>query len=81
MHAALPNTVCTSAAVTCGKMTSEALSVYITKHPPQTLLSKSIINITGEIRCVESNPAEDHLDTLLEGILNWQMHRYTKMNT
>ena len=76
MHAALPNTVCTSTAVTCGKMTSEALSVYIMKHPPQ----KSIINTTGETRCVESNQAADPLDTLLEGIPNWQMHRYTKVH-
>ena len=76
MHAGIPNTVCTSAAVTCGNMTSEALSVYFMKHLPQ----KFIINATGETRCAESNQEADPLDTLLEGIPNWQMHRYTKLH-
>ena len=80
MHTVLPNTVCTSAAVICGKMTSEALSVYIMKHPPQTLLSKFIINTTGEIRCAGYNQVENPLDTLLEGVPNWQMHRYIKLH-
>ena len=42
--------------------------------------TKAIINTAGETRCAESNQEADPLDTLLEGIPNWQMHRYTKLH-